>query len=145
MAWNEGRQCWGDGTPIRDYEGDGLWGADPAYRWVRVMPDIFADGVWDVSGCSRACDELPIPETLVARTRAWQQWYDDEDRKIEAPAGPEDSTDWDIAGFGAEGLAIARAMKAALPEDWTVVYHDISRWNRAIGKKPDWECAAEAA
>jgi len=57
-----------------------------------------------------------------ARIRAWQDWY-------------ETNEDWrgdmrfDIDGFSREGLAIARAAKAELP-DWTIVYFDEAAMRR---------------
>ena len=88
-------------------------------RWIRIMADYWADGVWDVDGCACAADELPISAELVARLRAWQAGYDASDAL-------EPAHELDAGAFGAEGLAIARAVKAELT-DWTVVYFDEAR------------------
>jgi hypothetical protein len=88
-----------------------------AWKWVRIMADYAADGVWDKTGAGCCADELPIEPTLVERLRAWQAWFDD------LSDDNERNPDWDAAAFAREGLAIARAVKAALP-DWTVIYFD---------------------
>lgn len=89
------------------------------------MADHTADGVWDVSGCGRSCDELPIGAALIARIRAWQAWFDAEEEAMvfdpppfewmDAPGAPVDA-------FHAEGRDIVRALKAELPPDWTAIY-----------------------
>ena len=87
-------------------------------RWVRIMADFYADGVWNLAGESCLSDDLPISTALLKRLQAWQEWYDrdcDQEERI-----------FDLKAFAAEGLAIARAVKAELP-DWTVVYHDESK------------------
>ncbi len=103
------------------------WGSAPEDRWVRLMPDIATDGVWDVAGCGRSCDELPIAPALVARIRAWQQCYDAWDGLTGAPGKAEDHPDFPHAAFSAEGAAIAAELRAQLPPDWTVRYHDVTR------------------
>lgn len=92
-------------------------------RWVRIMYDYGADGVWDIEGASTVADDLPITPALAARLRAWQAVYDDHDELDGPPL--------DHAPFAAEGLAIARAVKAELP-NWTVVYFDESRAGRGL-------------
>jgi hypothetical protein len=87
------------------------------------MCDVCADGVWDVEGASSCADDLPITLALVARIRAWQDWYD---RDYDEEDGP-----FDRAAFAAEGLAIARAVKAELP-DWTVLYLDEAKLHRHL-------------
>lgn len=118
---------WGDGTPIADISTPDPWNEPGGLRWVRVMCDLTADGVWDVTGCGRSCDDMPISETLVERIRAWQEWFDREEGN--APISADYL--WDTEPFGVEGLAIARAIKSELPDDWIVVYHDIRRWNES--------------
>lgn len=86
-------------------------------RWVRIMAVHGSEGVWQMDGTEGMLDDLPVPEALAARLDAWQRVYDDHDDL------DEDAPGLDVAGFAAEGLGIARAVKAALP-DWTVVYHD---------------------
>ncbi|MDO9709847.1 hypothetical protein [Paracraurococcus lichenis] len=90
-------------------------------RWVRIMVDYCADGVWHPDGCAGHAEELPVDAGLIARIRRWQEWYDTESKDYLPPE--ERTGQFDLAAFAAEGLAIARAVKAALP-DWTVIYFD---------------------
>ncbi|MBF0480559.1 MAG: hypothetical protein HQK81_10800 [Desulfovibrionaceae bacterium] len=96
-------------------------------KYVRVMCDFCADGVWSKEGaiCS---DELPITADLAEKLRDWNWlydlWYDDEDR-----------SSWVADGFGpdeftATGLELAKEIKRQLP-DWEVVFHDEMAWDRA--------------
>jgi hypothetical protein len=89
-------------------------------NWVRIMADALADGVWDRDGCGDRADALPVPADLVARIRAWQAWYDRDGWGDDAGRP---LARFDLDAFAAEGLAIAQAVKAALP-DWTVIYFD---------------------
>jgi len=89
-------------------------------RWIRIMCDYSADGVWAKNGGSASAYELPVDLWLIARIRGWQAWYERFDcMSVEPPA--------DIEAFALEGLAIARAVKAALPE-WTIIYFDEAQW-----------------
>lgn len=99
--------------------------AAPAFpdRWVRVICHYSADGVWNSRGEACDADDLPISAGLIARLRAWQALYDA--RTDDESAGAA----FDVEPFAAEGLAIARAIKAELP-DWTVVYWDEAAWAR---------------
>lgn len=65
-------------------------------RWVRIMADYCSEGVWDSEGCGCSVDDLPLSDGLRAAIRA---------------------------EFSAHGLALARQVKAELP-DWTVIYFD---------------------
>lgn len=87
-------------------------------QWVRIMPDYSADGVWHRDGCAGDADELPVGKDLVARIRVWQSWYESSISR-DYDAAP----DWDSVAFAKEGLAIAQAVKAALPH-FTVIYFD---------------------
>lgn len=100
-------------------------------RWVRIMADTAAEGVWDCRGTSGCADELPIPADLVERLLRWQVWYD----RSEADEGGFDPA-FDLDAFSAEGLAIAHAIKAALP-DWTVLYFDEARCQQARAARWD--------
>ena len=86
-------------------------------RWVRIMAVYGSDGVWQMDGTEGVLDDLPVPRSLRDRLDAWQTIYDAHDEM------DEDAPRLDVPAFAAEGRAIARAVKAALP-DWTVVYHD---------------------
>ena len=89
-------------------------------RWVRVMCDFSADGVWDREGCDASPDDLPISTALIARIYAWQDDFETLD-PMDGPADPEH-----FAQFVDEGFQIAIEMKIQLP-DWTIIYHDSGR------------------
>ena len=97
-------------------------------RWVRIMADTCAEGVWDRDGANRCVDQLPVSPDLQGRILAWQDWYDRCDDE-EDPG----YADFDRAAFAAEGLAIAKAVKTGLP-DWTVIYFDEAK--PTLGWKP---------
>ena len=84
-------------------------------RWVRLMAVYGSEGVWQMDGTEGALDDLPVPRALRDRIDAWQASYDEHDDM------DEDAPALDAPRFAAEGLALARDLKAALP-DWTVVY-----------------------
>lgn len=85
--------------------------------WVRIMCDYCAEGIWDRTGAAGSVDELDLPEDLKDRIIQWQDWHDQHDPHEDPPV------DIDWVAFSAEGLAIARAVKAVLPA-WTVMYFD---------------------
>ncbi len=93
-----------------------------ARKWVRVMCDVFADGVWNDRGEGCVLDDVPISDELKARFREWQDWYD-----RDAPQIPgDDPTRFDIEAFSRIGFGLASDLKAELP-DWTVIYFDEKR------------------
>jgi hypothetical protein len=98
-------------------------------RWVRIMCDYSADGVWHSDGASGCAEGLPVEEALIERIRQWQAWFETYEPWEDNPA------EFDIEAFSAEGLAIAKAVKAALP-DWTVIYFDEAALARASRKAP---------
>ena len=104
-------------------------------RWVRLMAVYGSEGVWQMDGTEGMLDDLPVPPALRDRIDAWQAFYDEhDDMDEEAPV-------LDVARFAADGLAIARAVKAALP-DWTVIYHDEAKSKRGL---PRGACESEIA
>jgi hypothetical protein len=119
------------------------WGLDPEDRWVRLMADVSAPGVWHRDGSCDVAEALPISRELMSDIYEWQYWYDAEERRHEAGTVFEMADDWDADGFAARGLELARRLKAELP-DWTIVYHDIaavkrSGGYRAEGGRDQWE------
>jgi len=85
-------------------------------KWVRIMCDFSADGVWDKEGRACSADELPIPTHVKTMIGGWQAWYEHSDHS--------DMTPWfDASAHAAFGLFIARLVKRSLP-DWTVIYFD---------------------
>jgi hypothetical protein len=107
-------------------------------KWVKIMGDSCSSGVWN--SMDENCDEedLPVSLALRERLRRWAKWYDE----VEGLIYEQGYTDF--GPFAAEGLAIARAVKAELP-DWTVFYFDESK---AYSKQPretyDYEVLAQA-
>lgn len=87
------------------------------HRWVRIMCDYCADGVWAKEGGACSAEDLPVDPSIRARIRAWQDLYDS--RATEALI-----SDWEHWNhFNTEGLAIAKAVKSELP-GWTVIFFD---------------------
>lgn len=86
-------------------------------KWVRIMCDYCADPLWGPDGAMEVLEDLPVPEELRERLRAWAEIYDAQD-----PCSP-DGIRLDLPAFAEEGRSIAQEVKAALP-DWTVIYFD---------------------
>jgi hypothetical protein len=98
-------------------------------RWVKVMAEYSSCGLWDSNGVHSDEAELPVSEALKARLRKWCDWYERNDDYL-----PEPRTQFDYEAFAAEGLLIAKAIKAELP-DWTVTYFDESKLMKALEGK----------
>ena len=96
-------------------------------RWVRIMAVYGSEGVWQMDGTEGVLDDLPVPVSLRDRLDAWQSVYDEHDDM------DDDAPKLDAERFAAEGLAIARAVKAALP-DWRVIYFDEAKALRGLGR-----------
>nr|WP_244150570.1 hypothetical protein [Acetobacter malorum] len=90
-------------------------------RWVRVMADYSSSGVWEKDGCEGDEDALPISHMLKERLKKWTESY--EHSQFYLPENMRAATAFDLEGFAREGLEIAKALKAEMP-DWTVIYHD---------------------
>jgi hypothetical protein len=106
-------------------------------RWVQIMPDIYASGVWNKEGVQCSRDSLPIPQALRDRIEAWQEVYN----KLDLDEFDGEVVDWNP--FGAEGLAIAREVKAVL-SDWTVFYFDEAKYYSGVsGESLACEITAE--
>jgi len=99
-------------------------------KWVRVMCDVSANGVWDKEGCARHFDELPISADLKSMIAGWQEWYEHSDHSA--------MTRWfDTEAHAAFGLFIARLVKHQLP-DWTVIYFDEAAYDtKSLGASRD--------
>lgn len=98
-------------------------------KWIRVMADYSSTGIWAKSGGSADIEDLPVSAALHARLAAWCAWYERNDDYLPPE---EQKANFDYAGFAAEGLAIAKAVKAELP-DWTVVYYDEAKFQALMG------------
>lgn len=90
---------------------------------VRIVADYCSPGYRLADDEARALGTLPVDDTLLARLAAWSDRYDERCD----PAAYEDVTGkrFDFIAFARDGLAIARAVKRALP-GWTVLYWDDS-------------------
>ena len=86
-------------------------------KWIRVMCDFAATGLWSKSGSLASLGDVPISPDTFFRLGVWQHWY--ESRRHDEPINSLDK-------FVAYGLAIAKDIKAQLPE-WVVIYHDESK------------------
>jgi len=85
-------------------------------RWVRIMCDYSAEGVWDRHGAACRAADLPVSAETLAMLHGWQAWY-------EHAAGSPMTPVFDDVAHAALGLFVARCVKRELP-DWTVVYFD---------------------
>lgn len=94
-------------------------------RWVRIMCEYFCDGVWAKDNSPCHASDLPVSVELVDRIRAWQRLYDSKHSSLSVKVWLRWRRSMD------EGLAIAVAVKAELP-DWTVVYFDESAMEDAL-------------
>jgi hypothetical protein len=98
-------------------------------HWVKVMADYSATGLWDSTGVPLEHDEVPISLALRERLSAWCNRYELNEDYLPGAEGS-----FDYAGFSADGLAIAKALKTELP-DWTVVYFDEREMRAALAKQ----------
>lgn len=109
---------------------------------VLVMADFHSDGVWGPGGTWMSADELPISQELRSRLEAWCARFE----RSEIHLDPGERTgSFDLVGFAADGLVIAREVKAELP-DWTVCYHDEAAHEAAPEGAPrgDWQFEVRA-
>lgn len=90
-------------------------------KWVRVMCDYCADGLWAKDGCAVSSDELPVSRGTRALLREWQDWFEAFSESY-IPA-EERTKSFDVAAFSDFGKIIAHKIKDELP-DWTVIYFD---------------------
>lgn len=90
------------------------------HKWVRIMCDYCADGVWAKGGGGMSVEDLPVPDHLRERLRGWQALFESYDTADVHDRGEKTSIDW--KAFDETGLAIAIDIKKYLP-DWTVVFH----------------------
>jgi hypothetical protein len=83
------------------------------------MPDYGSAGVWDHDGAPLDPAKLPLSPKLRARLARWTARFE-----------KSFNGEIDMEAFAAEGRAIARAVKAELP-DWSIVYFDEAEAVRA--------------
>jgi len=89
-------------------------------KWVRIMADYCAHGVWCSDGAASHPDELPISPGLREMLCAWNSWYDHECDDYGDGGFPT------LAQFVEVGALLARLVKQQLP-GWTVIYFDEGR------------------
>lgn len=98
--------------------------------WVRLKCVRSTEGVWHRDGAPGRLADLPLPDKLIDRFRRWRErhetFYNDGSR----------IADDEIAAFAAEGLAVATAIKFALPA-WTIIYFDVSRSRQSFPAMQD--------
>ena len=85
-------------------------------KWVRIMCDSAASGIWDIEGCACHPASLPVSGNVRAMLAGWQAWYEHDDFMEPNPF-------YDREAHAAFGRFIARMVKRELP-DWTVIYYD---------------------
>lgn len=111
---------------------DDRWGAEPDDRWIIIRAEMFASCLWHANGMMGLPESLPpIPVALIDRLEAWADRHDaldDANTSFPKPFYWEQRSDAPLEAFNGEGRAIARALKAALPPDWTVVHEDVDAW-----------------
>jgi len=95
-------------------------------RWVLVMGEYSSEGIWEKDGCEGAVENLPVSKNLQQRLYNWNLKYDTIQWAYDEPeVAPDEPPDW--REFSAQGLALAKEVKAALP-DWTVMYSDEEKY-----------------
>ncbi|WP_253735989.1 hypothetical protein [Granulibacter bethesdensis] len=104
-----------------------------------VMGGDLTHCLWSSKGEMILLANLPISSDLKTRLQEWEDWADD----FEDFLPPEECSPFDLEGFTAAGLEIARALKAELP-DCTIIYCDEARWQaqKELGLTPA-ECRYE--
>lgn len=107
----------------------------PGTDWLGIRPDDVATGpLIDKCGDWIDPDELPLSMDLKSRLDVWFRAYDFDDDLPRAKRGP-----FDTEQYGAEGLAIAQALKRALP-DFTINYFDIRPFTSWSNKDDSAAC-----
>jgi hypothetical protein len=101
-------------------------------KWVRVMCDHGAEGVWDRLGRCECLEAIPVSIFVREMIMGWQAWYEFSDEDM---GDPNYKHFWDVKAFSAMGRCIARKIKEELP-DWTVIYHD---QEKAENMRPGWD------
>ncbi len=115
-------------------------------KWVRIMGDYSASGVWDWQGYMVTSEWLPISPELRRWLDSWASryvstcdaWWHGNHENFEEIVRNERR----VLIYAEEGLALAAAIKAALP-DWTVVYHNESLSMKGAAKRSEFEFEVE--
>ncbi|HVL29237.1 MAG TPA: hypothetical protein VM326_00785 [Sphingomicrobium sp.] len=97
--------------------------------FIRVECDFCADGLWDERGAAYSLDQFPLSDGLKRRIAAWQRTFDEEAVPWEEPEMP----DWQ--GHQAEGEAIARLVKAEMPDADVVAFDRRVNEDGSLGER----------
>lgn len=103
-------------------------------KWVRVMAGHCCGGVWHRDGSDGCASALPICPALRERLIAWADRYN----ACGDHLPPERQAAFDLKEFSADGLKIARAIRAELP-GWTIVYFDAAKCDYGNREQPRHE------
>ncbi|MCK8637267.1 hypothetical protein CO583_07000 [Parasaccharibacter sp. TMW2.1882] len=88
-----------------------------------VLGGDLTEAVWTSNGQPILLEDLPITDQLRTRLDKWIRLTDD----FEYYLPKKDRTPFDLKGFAATGLTIAKDLKGELP-DWTILYCDEWLW-----------------
>jgi hypothetical protein len=120
------------GEALTVQDADDQWGDDPGDRWVMLRTETSCSGLWHADGSLDTVEgPPPIPRTLADRIEAFAGHYKELgslNTSFPHRFYWEQRADAPLDQFNAEGRGIARALKAALPSDWTVVYENVDAW-----------------
>ena len=88
-----------------------------------VLGGDLTEAVWTSNGQPILLEDLPITDQLRTRLDKWIRLTDD----FEYYLPKKDRATFDLKGFTATGLTIAKDLKTELP-DWTILYCDEWLW-----------------
>ena len=91
-------------------------------RYVCVMADYSATGIWRKSGAMASLRSLPVDAETIFQLGQWQFWHDNRHS---------DNDILNLDHFVQFGWGLVWAIKHQLP-DWTVVYWDEKHRQRLI-------------
>lgn len=94
--------------------------ARKARKWLRVMADYEACGLWQSPGIEADLETLPLSAKLVTELQAWSALFPSFDAELDNMGDIHTSEGHQ---FIKTGLHIAQQIKAELP-DYTVLYFD---------------------
>lgn len=89
-------------------------------KYLKLMADYCADGVWAKEGYALGLDDIPISQSLKDIIAAWSTYYDCTCQDY-LPKN-ERTKYFDTRGFNREGQRILRKLIEELP-GWTIVHH----------------------
>ena len=90
-------------------------------KYLRVMADYSSTGLWNKDGINVEVDGLGLSDTTLHNLREWTGWYENNDDYL--PEEHRSDPRFDLRGFSARGLEVAKLIKSEL-QDWKIVYFD---------------------